>query len=179
MLRFGIVLVFAGWALPAFGADFTAPLLPAAKGRVQCYSPDPVKKTCKSITGYRIDANGTIESIATTVVSNPPLTIMETIAQVEIRDAKVCAEVREHDILASNFSAEGRGMDLKQTQSMARQALSASKSLLGRSVCTSFAMDGDVYKAHVQVDSSPRPELDQPVAWVALDDGYRIAPPAQ
>jgi len=179
MLRFGIVIVAASLAAPALAADFTPPLLPAAKGKVQCYSPDPVKKTCKSTVGYRMTSDGGIESISTTVVSNPPLTIMETIAEVEIRDGKVCGAVNEHDILAANFSAEGRGIELKQAQTMAHQALQASKSLLGRFLCTAFGMDGDVYKAKVAIDGAARPDMDQPVAWIALDDGYKMAPPAQ
>lgn len=177
MLRFGIVVVAAGLSVPALGAEFTAPLLPAAKGKLQCFTPDPVKKTCKSMSGYRITADGVIESIATTFISSGPLTTMETISPVEIRDGKVCGEIREHDLLTANFTSDGRGVDLKQSQVMARQAAMASKSMFGRTVCMSFAMEGDVYKAKVMIDSTPRPELDQPVSWVVLGDGYRVAAP--
>jgi len=179
MNRIWLAVAIAGFSLPAAAATLEAPLDLAAKGRMQCFSPDPVKKTCKSMAGYRIGRNGNIEDIATVVVSGSPLVIMESISPVEITDGKVCGRVREQDFANANFSTDGMPADMKQTQTLAHAAVLAAKQLLGRFICTAYVSDGDSVKAKSTVDGTPRPDMEQAVIWVSLDDGYRIAAPAQ
>jgi len=176
MLRSCLILIAAtGFAQVALAAELTAPLLPAAKGKIQCYSPDPAHKTCKSMTSYRVGPRGDLESIATVLISSGPQVLMETIAPVEIIEGKVCGAISEHDFLGANISIDGRPADMQQTKQYTRQAAGSAKGLIGRYMCTSFVTDADKVKAKISVDNAPRPDMDQQVVWVALDDGYKIA----
>jgi len=176
MLRFWLVLAIASLAQTARAVELDGPLEPAAKGQFLCLGPDAAKKTCRTTIGYRIASNGAIESISLTAVSAVPLVTMETITTVEIRNNRVCGQVSGQDLQGANFSVDGRSAELKQSAQYVRQALDNAKPLLGRFVCTAVVHDGDVVKTKTHVDGAARPDLDQPVAWVTLDEGYRVVP---
>ena len=176
MLRIWLAVAVVGLTQPALADDLGPPLKPANKGRVQCYSPDPVKKTCKSISGYRMTEKGAIESIATVLVTGSPLVTMETITTIEIVEGRLCSQAKGQDIQGSNFTVDGRAAEFSQSRQLVKDALTASRSLLGRIVCTAFVTDADTVKAKVSVDGALRPDLEQPVIWVSQDDGYKVGP---
>lgn len=178
MLRFWLVLAIAGFAQGANAAQLDGLLEPAAKGQLLCVGVDAVKKTCRSTIGYRVTSNGMIESISSVAISGGPLVTMETIATVEIRGNRICSQVSSSDLQSANFTVDGRSAEMKQTAQFARQALENAKPLLGRFVCTAIVRDGEVTKTKTHVDGAARPDMDLPVAWIALDDGYRIVPAA-
>jgi hypothetical protein len=176
MTRLLLAVALAGLAMPACAADFEAPLLPAAKGRMQCYSPDAAHKTCKSMAGFRISSHGGIENIATVLISGSPPVMMESITPVEITGGKVCSQVSERDFQSANITVDGRPADLRQAQQYVHQAMSAAKNLIGSFVCVSFVTEGDAVKAKTTINGTAKPDLDQPVIWVTLDDGYKVGP---
>jgi len=178
MLRFWLVLAIAGFAQNAGAAQLDGPLEPAAKGQMLCVGVDAAKKTCRSTVGYRINASGAVESITSVAISGGPLVTMETIATVEVRGNRMCSLVSTSDVQGANFTVDGRSAEMKQSAQYAHQALEIAKPLLGRFVCTAFVKDGEATKTKTHVDGTARPEMDQTVAWIALDDGYKIIPAA-
>jgi hypothetical protein len=168
------VAVFFGQLAQA--AELDGPLQPAAKGQFQCLSPDPAHKTCKSMIGYRISSGKVIESIATVLISGSPLVTMDVISAVEISDGRVCGQANGQDVLGANFTVDGRPAEMKQSQQFVQQALATAKPLLGRYICRAYLRDGDTMKAKVNVDGAPRPDMDQAVSWVSLDEGYKVSP---
>src|SRR5438874_364260 len=90
---------------PAYGASLPAPVAQAASGQLQCSAPDTTRKTCSTLAGYRIGADGTIDSTAVVLISKNPIITMETATPVQIRSGEVCGRIRNQDIDAGKFAA--------------------------------------------------------------------------
>ena len=53
--------LFLTLALQAAAPAVADPLAPARIGDLQCYRPDPVRKTCRSLAGYAFAADGRLD----------------------------------------------------------------------------------------------------------------------
>jgi hypothetical protein len=95
---------------PALGgaATLPPPLGPAAAGELQCYVPNLAKKTCQLIAAYARGEAGTIQNVATAMVSADPFIVMTTIAPMQVRDGRVCGAVRAEDFATATFTIGGR-----------------------------------------------------------------------
>ena len=150
------------------------PIAPAAAGKLQCYSPDTVHKTCSSLASYRTNTNGTIDNTATVLVSRNPVLTMETISPIEIRAGKVCGRMREHDIDAAKFAIGGQELDAKRADTLRKQLKIAYKDVFDHEICTAYVPDGGTLVAKATMEAARMPE--QRVKWVSPNDGYKVSP---
>jgi hypothetical protein len=175
MRGFLIVLALCAPPLSARAADL-GPLAPAAEGKVQCYQPNEVAKTCQSIGSYRIGPGGEIENTASMMISTSPQVVMTTRAPAVIKAGKDCGVLKAEHIDASTFVVEGKPADAAQTAALRAQMKGALRSVIGHEVCSAYLPNGAALMATSTIDGMANPSLDQKVIWVSPAEGYKVAP---
>lgn len=150
------------------------PLLPAWAGQVQCYAPDPVRRECSSIGVYRKGPAGAVLNEAAVLISESPPVVMTTVAPVQIRGGAICGIMKPGDVAASTFRVAGAAATPEQTARLRKQMASAMTSLFGKEICTSMSTKGGRSIGEARVDGVLVPEMEQPVVWVPVTDGYKI-----
>ena len=175
MRGFLIVLALSAPAFSASAADL-GPLAPAAQGKVQCFRPNEVAKTCQSLGSYKISPSGEIENTATMMISTSPQVVMTTHAPAVIKAGKDCGVLKAEHIDASTFVVEGKPADAQQTAALRTQMKAALKNTLGHEVCSAYVPNGAALLATSTFDGFARPDLDQKVIWVSPSEGYKVAP---
>jgi hypothetical protein len=162
-------------ALSVNAATLDGPLAPAAGGRVQCYAPDAVRKTCRSMATYRVDPTGGIVHTAIVLVSQKPAITVQTAGWVEIKAGQVCGSIRREDLETASFAVDDKPLDAGQAADLRQQMETAMKDVVGKEVCTSYVPAGSGFMAKATVGGVAQ-SADQTVIWVAPSDGYRVAP---
>jgi len=172
-----LTAVLIGAGFPAYGAGLPDPIGPAASGQVQCYMPDKTRKTCASIAGYRANASGEIDNVATVLLAKNPTLTMETVSPVEIRMGQICGKIRPQDLDTAKFTMGGRPLDAQQAASIRAQLQTAFQNVFGHEVCTGYVDQGGTLIAKATIDGVAAPSsADQPVLWVSPSDGFQVSP---
>lgn len=159
--------------LPA--AALASPLTPAASGELQCIAPNTVKKTCQSITAYKLNAKGPIESTAMVLVSQSPVVVMTSVTKVVIRGNQVCTQMRPTDIGNATYSVDGKPATEGQANTFRSVMQAAMLTSFGKAVCTAYVAGPDGLSTQVTIEGMPQPGS-QRVIWVSPADGYKVAP---
>jgi hypothetical protein len=167
-----IGLLVAAAVLGAAPAD---PIAPAKQGLVQCYAPDPAKKTCRSMGAYTVQQDGTIQNAATTLISPNPLIVMRTLAPVQVKSGAICGTIQQVDLDGATFTYEGKPLEGDGAVKLKAALGSAMTPLLGHEVCTAYTANGDMLTGEVSLDGERKPDMDQKVLWVSPTD-YTVAP---
>jgi hypothetical protein len=160
--------------LAAAAAD--DPLAPARAGKVQCYSPDEMARTCRSIAGYRQTGPDTYDNSALILVAPAPLTLLRTITPVTIKDGAVCGALRSEDVTAGVVLVDGTPLDETKAASIKAKVAHGLAPFAGKTICTRYVGDGDHVVAKVTIDGKAQDGFDQDVLWIAPDAGYGVAP---
>lgn len=162
--------------LPAFAQQtvFPSPIEPAGQGKLQCYSPDVVKKTCQSMAAYRISASGGFENPASILLPIHPVTTMEIVSPVTIRDGQICGFMRKADLDKARFIRDGAEEGPEVTANYRQRAALVYESILDHEICTAYIADGDGLTTKVTVDGEAMSGPGQRVIWVSPSDGYRV-----
>ncbi len=150
------------------------PLAPAQSGMVQCYDPDSVSRTCRSIAAYRRSRDGAWTNIAT-ILADPNLPVtLEMEIPVAVRDGAVCGTLRREDVLGAKLAMLDRTVPPGRALPLLTQIADAMAGVIDREVCTRYvpAPGGLVARAHISGISAVFPE--QRVIWVRSDAGYRV-----
>lgn len=150
------------------------PIEQAWKGRVQCHNPDRPRKTCQSIGSYARAADGTIQNTAVVLLDAQPAIVMTSAAPVEIKDGAVCGKISPPDARA--FTINGAPAPENVTATLREAVATATSSIAGREICTSYVHDGDALMSQVRVDGVRRPEFDMRVLWVDPAEGFVVRP---
>jgi len=164
------LLVVAQDATPAAAE----PLAPAASGMLQCYEPDVVKHSCRSLAGYRKRLDGTYDNAATVMVSAAPLVVMETVTPVEIDAGAVCGAIRKQDIDRAGISLEGRKLDESEAAGIRQLIATGLATIIDHRICTTYVPDGAGYVARATIEGTTTPPVEQKMIWVAPNDGYKV-----
>jgi len=175
MRAFLVFAAFSALCAPASAASL-GPLGPAAEGKVQCFQPNEVAKTCQSIGAYRFGPNGEIENVATMMIAAGPVIIMTTHAPTHIKGNQDCGILRAEHIDRSSFTVDGRAPNEAQAAALRARMKAALQSILGHEVCSAYVANGAALMATSTLDGVPRPALDQKMIWVAPSEGYRVGP---
>lgn len=162
-------------ATPVLAVDLGGPLAPAALGKIQCFSPDVIKKTCQAISAYKSDKDG-LSEVATILVAKDPVVTMTTTAPVRVQDGRVCGPVRPEDVAAASFMIDGKPASPDQARELGGQLGVAMKDIFGHEICVAFTAAGEGFLASSTMDGAPQPGPGQPLIWVPSTDGYRVAP---
>lgn len=169
-----LAVTVLGSCAPAPAAPLSSPIAPAADGHLQCYAPDLVHKTCQSLAGYVSRPDGSIDNIATVLVSQTPPITMTTHTPVRVRANKVCGSIRVQDIEAAEFTVDGGAASTAQTMAMRQRMRAAMGDLIDDEICTAYLPQGASLIARASVDGVERPSMDQAVVWVSPTEGYRV-----
>lgn len=164
-------------AAPAASAP-ASPLAPAAQGKVECYSPDMAKKTCRSMAAYRPTPEGGFANLAIVLLMEKPPVIMQMTSPVTIKNGQVCGPVRNADIDGAKFEAGGSAMTLEETANLRNQVRTQMADVIGKEVCTAYlpSKTAGAKTARAFYNGVAQPKLDQLVIWVTREDGFRVAP---
>ena len=177
MLRLGLTVACLVMPVASTGAALPPPIADAARGRLQCYQPDVVRKTCRSLASYGIDANGKIINPATVLISARPAIVMATTTYVVVRAGRVCGVIRQEDVAAAEFTVDGLPATAEQTTMLREQIAIIRKPMIGPEICTAYVRNGAMLVAKATIGGvATKPAMDQKVIWVTPTEGYRVAP---
>jgi hypothetical protein len=170
-----LVLALALQAAPE-AAGPADPLAQARSGMLQCYAPDTVRRTCKSLASYVFGPNG-IENQAEVLVSPSGPLVMKNSTPVQVRDGAVCGPVRAEDIDNAQVLFAGRAISGPNADRVKSELKSGVAGLMGAEICTSYLAAPDGYMTRVTVNGKPAPEMsDSPMIWVRPGEGWTVAP---
>ncbi len=171
-----LLAIFWGSCATANAAPLPPPIAPAAEGNLQCYAPDPAHKTCQSLAGYVSRPDGSIDNIATVLVSRTPLITMTTHTPVTVQAERVCGSIRVQDLEAAEFTVNGDAATAAETIAMRRRMRAAMNNFVNHEICTAYLPWDASFIARASVDGVERPSMDQTVTWVSPNEGYRVGP---
>jgi hypothetical protein len=157
-------------------APLPEPLAPANSGAVQCYVPNVAKRLCQTLSSFARDGSGTIQNLATAVISSDGPITMTTTSPVEVRDGRVCGPIRADDIHGATFTIAGRPADPRQTADLRLHVAEGMKSVMGHDICVAYLKSGDAWIAKAFLDGAPQPGGDEAFIWVPAKAGWAVAP---
>jgi len=175
MLRSCLAMAAVLCATPALAQNL-GPIAPAAEGKLQCYSPDVVARTCAGIGSFRFAANGVIENQGEALLSRSPAIVMRSVYTVRIKGRLECVKVRPRDLASASFVVDGRLASPAEAAALRSDIRAANSSVIGREACEGYLPNGEVLTARMIVGGTPRPDLDRKMIWVSPSDGYQVAP---
>ncbi len=159
---------------PVEAAD---PLAPARAGQLQCYTPDPARKTCRALAGYTFEAGAGGETIlnqAEVLMATDPVRTVKTVSPVFVRGDSVCGRVQP--LADAVFLIDGRPADAAMADRLRRDFTARRAAMTGREVCTRYLPFRDQLVPAVSVDGVEREPGDDRVIWVEPNDGWTVAP---
>lgn len=177
MLRSAMIAALPlAFGLPASAGpdDAPAPIEPTARGMMQCYSPDRVRKTCRSMASYRVNPDRGIENVARILLPTSPETVMEITSEVTIRSGRICGRVRASDLDNARITINGSELKPSLTDAYRAWARALFEDTLEREVCTAYVPDNGALLTRITVDEVPWNDARMRVIWVAPSDGYRV-----
>jgi hypothetical protein len=153
------------------------PLGPARSGQLQCFTPDPSRKTCGALAGYTWTQTGAIRARADILMAPASLLIvMRTSTFIDVRSGAVCGRVRARDIEASTFTIAGAAVPQQMVQLASPQILSVMGSHINQEICATFVPNGAGFTTQLTIDGVAHPEISRTFIWVRPDEGYAVAP---
>jgi hypothetical protein len=171
-----LAAAFVATAVFAPAARAQEVLAPAREGQLQCYQPDAVRKVCRAMASYVINADGSIDNGAEVLLLPDPLVIARGTTRVFIRDNAVCGPMTRAELDQMSFTADGNPLPEPNAVAI-RDQIAAAPGALAEEVCTTYVpVDGGGFRADVTVDGVSQPDMSMPVIWVRADEGYRVAP---
>lgn len=173
-----IGLFIAVWILagPALADPLPSPIAQASQGQLQCYAPNPARRTCQAMAGYAAKADGSIDNPSTLMISPAPLILMRAVTPVTIKAGQVCGYVRASDITGAQFTINGQPATPEQAAMLSGRLATAEKAMFDHEICTAYVPDGDGLIAKASIDGVAQPKGDQKVIWVSPADGYKVGP---
>lgn len=164
------LLLLAG-AAPQTAAD---PLASAKAGKLQCANPNVEKKTCMGLSSYKVNPDGSFQSVTTIVVAPQPLITMEVKAPGTVKSGALCGPIRKADFEAATFKIDGKPLDEATASAIRTQIVASIAPMLDKMGCAREVADGAGFKAEVTLDGVAHPEMTQRVLWVKPDEGYKL-----
>lgn len=162
-------------ALAAAAAGQTAdPLAQARAGKLQCVNPNTTAKTCQALASYTVRADGSFDSVTTTLLAPAPLITMVTKSSGKVEGNLVCGPILAKDYADSTFLMDGAAMDPAMAEGIKAQVTGAITPMIGKKGCSNEKAEGDVLVAEVTLDGTARPDLSQKYIWVGASDGYKV-----
>lgn len=166
---FEALLLFASLA-----GETADPLAPAREGKIQCVTPDRVKKTCSAITSYAAKADGSWRGTSSVMLPPAPQMTLITESDLNVEDGAICGLILREDFEASKMLMNGTPMPPEQAQPIIAQLLMFVAPMIGQKACTRVRPEADVLVSETTLNGVARPELAQRFIWVKPDEGYRV-----
>ena len=154
--------------------SFPVPIKPAEEGKLQCHDPDREAKTCQSLASYRALGDGMFENMAHVGLPTVPVTVMDIVSRVTIRNGQVCGRIEQADLEAARFTQNGEELSEAITAEYRKRVVMLYSSTMGHDLCTSYEVDGEELVTHPSIDGEARPDMSRRVIWVSPEEGYRV-----
>lgn len=160
----------------AIHSDDGDPLAKAEQGYLQCYEPNEVTKTCRSLASYKRNADGTWDNTAIVLLApNQPITL-ETVTPVSIKDGAVCGFIRREDVLKGKLRFSGQLVPDDKAASALASIAESMTPLMNKEICTSYVASQTDLTAKAKIAGETMSVPDQRVKWVPTLGGYSVAP---
>lgn len=151
-------------------------LAEAIKGKILCVLPDDASKTCAAIARYTAQGRGAWQETAELLLMPGQPISLETSLLMRLDGNALCTTMTPDFVVKGTVRFAGTPLPPdRQSDALARIAEQLTP-LMGKKVCDSFLLaDGKMIR-HTEFNGTPAPNMDKPVAWVASDAGYAVAP---
>lgn len=152
------------------------PLEPAERGQLECSDPDPRRKTCTSLSSYRLEADGYYTAIATVLMMEEPRLTLAIGIRLRLVSGEVCGRLTPADLGRAKVTAPERTFRLKEEAFLLAEMtkLWQAMGMLDRELCSTYRQDGQEFVTRTSIEGQARPDLDQRIRWVSPQDGYRL-----
>lgn len=169
---FSIVVSLAG-----AGVQGEVDVLAQSKsGKVLCSNPEASSRRCSSIASYTTSPDGAI--IETTEVLLAPdraITLTMSIGT-QVAGGSICGLMTSEDLRRGQVRVDGEALP-PDRNALALERLEASMgSLVGKRLCDAIRIENSGLVKYGQVEGVDIKLPGKPVAWVSLNDGYKVAP---
>lgn len=153
-------------------------LVEASKGKILCVLPDDARKTCAAIARYTARGRGAWQETTELLLMPGQPISLETSMLMRQNGNALCTTMSP--AFVENGTVRFAGTPLppaRQSDALARISEQLTP-LMGKKVCDSFLLSEGKLIRHTEFNGAPAPTLnnDGPVAWVAADAGYAVAP---
>ena len=152
------------------------PFAAAKAGKLECFAPDTVKKTCLDMTRYTWEGNGQILEEDEYAISANPLITAKSKDYVAIANGEACQVVSAPKILGANYFRDGVRVSKSDEAQFRQRDFQQMRSLIGKKFCMRLSPYESAFIAEYSVDGIPRPSATNRVKWISPDEGYVLAP---
>lgn len=176
-MMIGLLLasLLAGQTAPAPAPAAADPLAPAREGRLRCLSPNAAKRTCASITQYKVQTDGSFDAKVTGIVSRNPQVLIQYSTFGFVENGAVCTMIRARDFETAKLLSNGLPLTGAADRDMRLELQGSVQPLAGKKRCYQDRADeGGDLRAMVTLDGVAQPQLSQAVTWVLPGDGYAV-----
>jgi hypothetical protein len=152
------------------------PLASAARGLVECYTPDDQRKTCRVIASYTALGGGRYDSSSLMLVSPQGPITLEINAPLVVKSGQACGTIQRRQLEAASVRVAGRLVDRATTDRIWAAVEQSLEPMINREVCTAYTSSASGMTATNIVDGRWLVDDEQQVKWIRPRDGYRVAP---
>ena len=133
------------------------PLAPALAGQLECHFPNDQAKTCRLLA------------------PQGPVTL-EVTSDATVKKDTVCGIILRSDLDKGQLKVADHALTPAEAAPIIEQIAQAMAPMFDKEACSTFVPSGDGLTIKSSIAGTPRPELDQPMKWVAPAAGYKVAP---
>ena len=152
------------------------PLAPALDGLLECTRPDDQKKTCLSISSYRLVEGSTYSSTGAIVISPKGPVVLEITVPVTLKEGSVCGVMKLQDISSSRIRVAGKLLDHAQAAPILTRTVASLSLVMNKEVCSTNERSAEGIVQKTIIDGLYQADHDLMVEWVPPDAGYVVAP---
>ena len=161
----------------AGGADTPSnPLAPAMAGQLECTRPDDQKKTCRTISSYRLVEGATYSSTATILISPDGPVTLEATVPATVKAEWVCGVMKAEDLSSGKLRVAGTLLDDAQAAPLLARMATALSSVMNKEICVTYTSTAEGLIEKVIIEGVYQADQDEMVEWVRPDAGYVVAP---
>lgn len=151
-------------------------LAQSISGKMLCTNPDTATKTCSTIDRFFKAEDGSISNVGEILISPDQAVTLEISTIVEIDNGSVCGEMALSDLEKGRLRVNGTPLSPERNAAGMSKLIEKLKPLAGRKVCEALRLEGGRLFKYGQIERIDINLPGKPVRWVAVDEGYKVAP---
>lgn len=154
----------------------TNPIAPALAGQLECHFPNDQAKTCRSLGRYKSLGGDRYASTSLILLSPQGPVTLEITSEATVKKDAVCGMILRADLEKGQLKVADHVLTAAEAAPIIEQIAQAMAPMFDKEVCSTFTPSDNGLTIKPTLAGTPRPDLDQPVKWVAPTDGYKVAP---
>jgi len=165
------------FAFALAAASVAEQLAPAKNGMLQCQMPNLESKTCFSLSKVRQSGPSTYAFDTEVLVDAAGPVTASMHSTVFVRGSEICEKMTGRDTAGATFASEGHPLSAAEAADYRTRLRGDFAGLVGHTVCTrNVPGDGGFETVVGTIDGRRVPEADYAMKWVALGEGWKVAP---